>query len=393
LKIALFTFYYPPDLCAGSFRAGALVQALLAQLPESAHIDVITTSPNRYSSFNQEAEQLEQSHRLVVKRMALPNHNSGMLDQARAFLVFAYQVLRQVSNQDYDLICATSSRLMTAALAAYVAWRKNCRLYLDIRDIFVDTINDILPKSKAIIIKPLLSVVENFTMRRADKINLVSEGFKDYFQVRYPQVAYSYHTNGIDPEFMDRVAINTKPVNNTPLVVLYAGNMGEGQCLHAIIPALAQRFSGQLLFRLIGDGGRKAVLEQRLAELAVDNVEILPPMGREQLLQYYQAADILFLHLGDYPALTKVLPSKLFEYAAMGKPIWAGVAGYAATFIRQYIDNAAIFQPGDVAAAERALRGLETAPCQRQDFIRQFSRSEIMAKMAADIIDLAKGKP
>ncbi len=28
MKIVFFTFYYPPDLCAGSFRAAALAKAL-----------------------------------------------------------------------------------------------------------------------------------------------------------------------------------------------------------------------------------------------------------------------------------------------------------------------------------------------------------------------------
>ena len=46
------------------------------------------------------------------------------------------------------------------------------------------------------------------------------------------------------------------------------------------------------------------------------------------------STDVLFLHLNDYSAFRKVIPSKIFEYAATGKPIVAGVSGYAAEFLR-----------------------------------------------------------
>ena len=53
------------------------------------------------------------------------------------------------------------------------------------------------------------------------------------------------------------------------------------------------------------------------------------------LLEYYKNADILFLHLKNIAAFKRVLPSKVFEYGALGKPIVAGVSGYSANFIKQ----------------------------------------------------------
>ena len=56
MRIGVLTFYYPPDLSAGSFRAAALLAALREQAPPGTHIDVITTMPNRYHSFAQQAQ-------------------------------------------------------------------------------------------------------------------------------------------------------------------------------------------------------------------------------------------------------------------------------------------------------------------------------------------------
>ena len=147
----------------------------------------------------------------------------------------------------------------------------------------------------------------------------------------------------------------------------------------------------QVKVMVIGDGGRKAQLKKALDEAGVDNVTLHDPVNRTALVQAYLEADVLFLHINDYDAFRKVLPSKLFEYAAIGKPIWAGVAGYAAEFITQEIKNAVVFPPCDVAAAVQAFSTLQMQPTPRPDFIRKYKRHNIMQLLAADIISIGLG--
>lgn len=391
MRILVISFYYDPDLCAGSFRATAFVNAMLDHLPTDAHIDVITTLPNRYSSFTSEAPELETHSRLTINRLALAAHKSGMIDQSRIFIGFVKGVLKLSKGKDYDLIFATSSRLMTAALGAYISKRKGVQLYLDIRDIFVDTINDVLPKKITWLLRPAFSLIERWTIRAATKINLVSAGFFPYFNSRYPEKKFIFFTNGIDDEFVKIQPKNRVLHKSSILNVVYAGNMGEGQGLHLIIPELAQRFAGRLQFKLIGDGGRKQQLVSAVDSVGCNNVEILPPVRRDELIKIYRDADILFLHLNDYDAFKKVLPSKLFEYGALGKPIWAGVAGYAADFVSENITNAAVFSPCNVNEAVKSLGNLEMVTQPRSTFIERFNRSNIMQKMAQDVIFLAGG--
>jgi glycosyltransferase involved in cell wall biosynthesis len=390
LKILILSFYYAPDLSAGSFRTSALVNAMLDQLPSTAHIDVITTLPNRYNTFNSDALEFEVHQQLTINRIALPSHKSGMFDQSKAFVEYAKGVLRLSRGKNYDLIYATSSRLMTAVLGAYLSKLIGSKLYLDIRDIFVDTIKDVLPKKNVYLIKPIFSFLEWWTVRRALKINLVSEGFLTYFRKRYPKKEITLYTNGIDQEFIENQPRLTSSCGSRVLSVVYAGNMGEGQGLHTIIPELARRFAGRLQFNLIGDGGRKQQLLSALDFAGSTNVHILPPVKRSELIKIYQSADILFLHLNDYDAFKKVLPSKIFEYGALGKPIWAGVAGYAAEFVKKNITNAVVFVPCDVDDAVKSFNSLEIVTRPRLDFVENFARSNIMQKMASDIISTAE---
>jgi len=388
-RILVLSFYYAPDLCAGSFRATPFVTALRAQAPPGTHIDVITTLPNRYHTFDREAPSCESSEGLEIRRINLPRHQSDMAGQSRAFARFARSALGIVANRSYDLVFATSSRLMTAALGAWIARRKDAALYLDIRDLFVDTIRDVFPAPAAWPASRLFSLIERWTITRAERVNLVSRGFEGYFRQRYGDRSLAWFTHGIDDEFLNLPAERVARDPADPRVtVLYAGNVGEGQGLHDILPGMAQQLRACARFVVIGDGGRRKALQAALAAAGVDNVEVRPPVSRATLLQAYRTADVLFLHLGAHPAFEKVLPSKLFEYAALGKPVLAGVGGYAADFVRTEIENAAVFAPCNVAQGVRAFESLELVDRPRFAFTSKYARSSIVGEMAQDVLAL-----
>ena len=390
MRILVLSFYFRPDLSAGSFRATALVRELCGH--KDVEIDVVTTLPNRYASFSNEAKEFEHHENVSVRRIQTPDHKSDVIGQSRAFLSYARRSLRFTRDRDYDVVFATSSRLLTAALGAWVSRRAEVPLYLDIRDIFVDTIGDVMAKPIALIAAPVFSVVERWTIRRASIVNLVSRGFEPYFRNRYPDLHCAWYTNGIDDEFIEADSSTSLPSSpNRLTTILYAGNIGEGQCLHDIVPGLAAALRGKARFVIVGDGGRRKQLEGELRRFETENVEILAPVCRKDLIEHYINSDVLFLHLGDYDAFKKVLPSKLFEYGAMGKPVLAGVSGFAAQFVRDEISNSAVFAPGDAKGALVAFDELEIKSEARPEFVRKYARKRISSAMASDIVDLGNG--
>jgi glycosyltransferase involved in cell wall biosynthesis len=237
------------------------------------------------------------------------------------------------------------------------------------------------------LILPLLRRVERYTMRRATRINLVSEGFRDYFRKICPNGNFSFHPNGIDEEFIghdfSRVGTNDRPV------ILYAGNIGAGQGLECILPQAAVRLGEACRIEVIGDGGMRRQLESEIQRLGLKNILLLDPMPRARLLDHYGKADYLLLHLNDYRAFHKVLPSKLFEYGATGKPVLAGVAGFAREFINRELDHAEVFDPCDAEGMIRALGKLRPGHYYRTEFIAKFRRTAIMDRMAGDILECA----
>ncbi len=381
-RILFLSFYYPPDLSAGSFRCKALIDALQIQYGNQIEIDIISTLPNRYNEINIDAAVYEKNDGLSINRIALPSHKSGMVDQAWAFLSFAREAIQLVQKKNYDAVFSTSSRLMTAALGAHIAGRKKCPLYLDIRDLFVDTMGDILTNPLIKAAMPLFWWLERKTFSQAEAISIVSAAFEPYVKsiARTPKIWLS--TNGIDQEFLDTSFTSSHSLTSVLPTILYAGNIGEGQGLELVLPRAAEQLLGKANFKIIGSGGRLQQLKS--ATEGLGNVKILPPVGRSELMEHYQAADVLLIHLNDHQAFRKVLPSKLFEYAATRKPVVAGVAGHASDFIKQNVAGAFVFAPCDShglqIAVQNALAGSQYYD--RTGFREEFARSSIMKELA-----------
>jgi glycosyltransferase involved in cell wall biosynthesis len=386
-RIVYLTFYFRPDLCAGSFRNSPLALELAKQAKDVL-IDVYTTLPNRYSTFDADAPEFEEFNNFRIHRISLPPHKSGMLDQVFSFLKYYKEVSRLNKGKKADLVFASSSRLFTAFLGYRIAQKTKIPLYLDIRDIFVDTMNDVF-KSQILktIVLPILKFIERRTFNYANHINLISGGFKEYFQ-KYKNSTFSFYSNGIDDEFLieNNIALNNNSGSGKKVIV-YAGNIGEGQGLHKIVPQTAKLLGNRFEFLIIGDGGSKSLLQKEIEEAGINNVILKNPINRNELQNVYSSADYLFLHLNDYPAFRKVLPSKIFELSTFNKPILAGVSGFSAQFIIDEINNSFVFNPIDYKAlANHLLNPEENLNIDRSDFIQKFKRSIINEKMATSIL-------
>ena len=381
-RILYLTFYFEPDLCAGSFRNTPLAYELANQVKGRAEVTIITTIPNRYSTYTAEAKTYEERDNIKIHRIKIPSHQSGFTDQILSFITFYRQANKLARREYYDLVFASSSRLFTAYLGYVLASRLSKPLYLDIRDIFVDTIREVVknPIAKFFLL-PALTHIEKTCFGYANHINLISGGFFPYFNTY--KATKSNYTNGIDSEFLNLPGSQQSAEIKT---LIYAGNIGQGQGLEKIIPNLAKELSpDKYRLLIVGDGGARSVLEKSLKGRSREVVSIEDPVNREELLKKYLHADYLLVHLNDYRAFHKVLPSKIFELAAFDKPLLAGVAGFAAQFIQSEVPNSFVFDPGDSQALVNFLENEEYKTYERVEFKRLYNRAKINSDMAQSI--------
>ena len=255
---------------------------------------------------------------------------------------------------------------------------------MDIRDLFPDALFEIFSKTPLICFFPLIKWIEILTYKNADKVNLISPGFNSYLKKIFPKLKPSNFTNGIDSDFLN---IKIKKIKKNCPTILYAGNIGDGQGIHNFIPDVAKSLN-HTKFLIIGDGGKKKIMLKNIQKKNYKNVILKDPLLRHQLKKYYRGSNILFLHLNNYQAFKKVLPSKIFEYAATGKPILAGVSGFAAKFIKKNIPGSYVFKPLDQKSMIKGVYSLLNGPKKynRALFIKKYSRKKIMNEMVEDIL-------
>lgn len=390
-RILYLTFYFRPDLCAGSFRNSPLVDELAKQVKDKdIAIDVITTSPNRYSTFREDYKEKEKVGSVSIERIVVPSHQSGVKDQIMSFKTYFFEVLKRTRKRKYDLVFASSSRFFTSYLGYLIAKQNNALLYLDIRDQFSETIKNVSKNSLIkYLVAPVVANREKKVYQYASHINLISEGFREDFK-KYQSTNFSFYTHGVDPVFI-KAQKEKGEKNGSAKKIIYAGNIGDGQGLHKIIPEAAKHLDGDYIFRIIGDGGAKQKLTDELQKLDIRNVEIVEPMNREDIVDEYKNADILLIHLNNLPIFNKVLPSKVFELAAVEKPILAGVNGFAHEFLKENIEGTFLFDPGDVAGLITQVEDVERyftedSTIDNTRFIQEFDRKSIKKKMANSIL-------
>ena len=391
MKIVFFTFYYPPDLCAGSFRAIALVQSLSKKMKENDELHIITTHPNRYENHREKANNIQKNGNITVHRFSVPSHKSEMFSQARSFASYALASYKLVNTLNPDFLIGTTSRLMTGVLTGISGRKLKCKYFIDLRDIFSETISDLFSqKSKLLgfVFKKTFSLLELWLFRKAIGVNVVSEGFPEYFQTKGLDTSnWSFFPNGVDKEFVNLPIIENKSSKNIK-TIMYAGNIGSGQGLEMVLPAVAKRMGSDYHFLVIGGGGASSKLINTIKNNNVNNIEILPPVKRDKLIEYYANVDILFLHLNNIPTFRRVLPSKIFEYVAIRKPIVAGLTGYSAKFMIDNVPYASIFDSGDIDGCVNAILKAENVDIKDKSidiFVEKYSRAKIMNSMAEHI--------
>lgn len=396
MKFCLFSFYYPPDLSAGSFRSVSLINALKKQLEVNDHLVVITTSPNRYKSYEASNENLSTTTNPKIYRINIPQHTGSMLSQASVFFVYFIKAIRICYREKPDFLIGTSGRLMTAILT-WVSSKIVRKPYaIDLRDIFSETISNMFSK-KNILLGKLLNIVFSYfdkkVLYNAKSVNIVSKGFLSYFQDKgFNTSDWLFYPNGVDDIFLN-IYKSENPRAKSIKKILYAGNIGYAQALDKIIPSVAKKIGEEYSFIIIGDGSAKKRLVQSLYQEKIKNVEIINPVSRQDLIKYYNKCDILFLHLDDLPAFKRVLPSKLFEYASIGKPIVAGLDGYSKDFADKHISYVSTFMPGKVDDCVKCILDSNQMVIEKNNvdtFLSNFSRETLMTSYAKDLINIAK---
>jgi glycosyltransferase involved in cell wall biosynthesis len=268
-----------------------------------------------------------------------------------------------------DVVVVSSPTFFSILSAWILARLKGAKLVVEVRDlwpaIFVEL--GVLTNRKVI---RVLEGLELMAYRAADRIVVVSEGFRHHLTARgVPPAKVHTIRNGVDLDLFAPDAVTSNGARarlgaaEGTTLVLYVGAHGISHGLTTIAAAAAELRGEAVHFAFVGEGSAKQELERQVRHLGLGNVTLLPGVARNQVPELLAAADICLVPLRDVPLFDTFIPSKIFEYFGAAKAVVGSVRGEPAEILRA--GGAVVVEPGDATAIAGAVRDLAGDPDRR----------------------------
>lgn len=109
-----------------------------------------------------------------------------------------------------------------------------------------------------------------------------------------------------------------------PNLVVFHGTFIGLQGIPTIVRAAKLLEAHGTQFRIIGDGQERTSIEELMRELDVKNIDLVGRMPIDQLPREIAAASLCLGIFGTSAKATRVVPNKLFECLAVGRPVVTG---------------------------------------------------------------------
>jgi len=368
---------------------------------QGVNVTVITTVPNfplgkpqpPYRNRIYMRETLDGISVIRVWSFLAPNR--GVALRALDFASFAISGFLAGLLQKPDIIVATSPQLLTAVAGHLLGRAKKCPWVFEVRDLWPESIAAVGVMKEGFAMR-MLRHVEKALYEGADRIVTVTEPMRVRLMDRGVQPEkIGVVPNGADLErLMPRIgsaALAARLRLQNKFIVAYVGTHGLAQGLEVVVRAADLVRNSDIHFLFVGEGARRRDLMDLSAWLGVKNVTFLGAVPSEVAVDYLALADAIVVPLRKSALFDGALPSKIFEAAAMEKPIVLSASGISADLVRGY-HAGLVVEPEDPAALAAAVQRLRSDTRLRESFragcrrlARQHDRERLAGLMLAEI--------
>lgn len=404
MRILFLSQYFPPEPGAPAARVSELARCWVRAGHE---VTVLTAMPNHPSGvvpaeYRGRALARESYDGVdVVRTWIYAAANAGRVRRSMAYASYAASAAAwgQLHTCKPDVVIATSPQLLCACAGRVAAAAHGAPFVFEVRDLWPESIVAVgaLPAGHPVVRG--LEVVEKALYRAARAIVVVTDAFRARLVERGIDAAKIHVVkNGADlarfvPAARD-TALRTSLGWSGKLVAGYVGTHGMAHGLDAVLDAakkLASRDDVRFLF--VGDGAERSRLEARARNEKIDSVRFLGALPRDRMNEVYATIDVALVPLRKTELFTTVIPSKIFEIAAMARPMLLSVDGEARAIVEK--SGGGVFVPPEDAEAmareidefarDRA-RGERMGLRGRDHVVREFDRN-VLAKKYLDVLE------
>ena len=378
MRILIFADRFIPEVTAVSFRE---MDHAKEWLKLGHEVTVVTCAPNfpkgklfpGYKNRPYQEEWIDGVR--VVRVWSYMTANEGTLKRTLDYMSFVFAAIFFFWRYPkFDAIIATSPPLFVA-IAGWAVSRLRRRPWIfEVRDLWPATIEAVQASKKGSFVMRMLTRLEEFLYKHADRLVLVTDSFYDELKERgVPTEKMDVVTNGVDSNFFSRESVQFDAKEKLGLkpdsfLAAYIGTTGMTHGLTTMVEAAELcKDEPDIVFLIMGEGAERANLETEVEKRGLTNFKFHDFVPREEVVSYLGGMDASIVHLRPHPLFKTVIPSKIFETMAMGLPMAYGVEGLSAEIVRDA--NAGICYPsGDAQAMADAVKKLYRNPELRKQF-------------------------
>ena len=405
MRILYVSHYFPPEMGAPAGRVAGLGRVWAAAghdvhvLTGFPHHPTGRIHPEYRRAFRRGflREDVDGMH--VHRTWIFPAANRGKIRRSLNYSSFMASAVLFGSLRlpRPDVIVATSPQLLCAAAGHLLARRFRVPLVMEVRDLWPESLIAVGASGRQ---SPLVAGLERIARglyARSAHIVTVTESQRDVIvRMGVPSNRVSVVPNGVDRAFLAAGASfsdSSKPLANGRFVVTYIGTLGMAHHLETLLEAAEiLRDDPRFHFRLVGEGARRKALESLACSRRLANVEFCGEQPRGEVPRWIAESSACAVLLRRNDVFRTVVPSKLLEIMAVGRPVLLGVEGEARSLLDRAGSGIAI-EPENAAELAAAIRTLASDPerCRRHAenggaFVRREFVREKLAERYAGIL-------
>lgn len=343
MNILYVTQFYHPELTAGAFRA---YDNAVCWSKNGENVTVFTGFPNYpagkiYDGYNVKLlqEEIIGGVHIVRSKIYIKQNKTFFSRILNMGSFLFWGIVNFIFNgrkvgKNFDVVLGSSGPIFAALLAWLYAAFHRLPFVFEIRDI---TYRQLIAtgKSKSSFSVMLMKKFELFLCRRAKRVVVVTNGFKDVLASDgIDENKITVITNGVDIS----PSTEEKAVNNG-VHLSYFGTLGISQRIDETFPYAAEiaRAQNNFTYQIIGEGAQRGTIETLLSEGSYPYIELLHGMTPEELELYYKQTNLSVVTLAKSEDFKYTLPSKLFQIMGRGIAVlFIGPDGEAADIVRKY---------------------------------------------------------
>jgi len=353
MKILFITDNFPPEVNAPATRTYEHCKRWL-QTDKNLQITVLTCFPNFphgkvYKGYKNKVYQKENIDGIEVIRVwSYITANKGFIKRILDYISFAMMAFLVGLFQKYDVIIATSPQFFTTWSGWGLSKIKRKPWIFELRDLWPESIKTVGAIKQSSIIN-ILEKIELKLYKDSAKVISVTNSFKENLISRgIDGNKIEVVTNGSNISLFFEREKNKELLKKLNLenkfIVGYIGTHGLAHSLDFIVKSISKINDNNIHFLFIGDGAMKEKIINLAKELKLTNITFLEPVSKDEVPEYLSICDVSLAPLKKSDTFKTVIPSKIFEAAAMKKPTLLGVEGEAKSIIEKY--NAGLcFEP------------------------------------------------